>query len=58
MCLHDRYFDAFSGAAGWIESVTTECREKLRTGEIDASSLDVPGICARKSLSRFAARDH
>jgi hypothetical protein len=29
MCLHDRYFDAFGGRAGWIESVTAECREKL-----------------------------
>ena len=29
MCLHDRYFDAFGGPAGWIESVTAECREKL-----------------------------
>jgi hypothetical protein len=25
----DRYFDAFGGPAGWIESVTAECREKL-----------------------------
>ncbi|MDD2676486.1 MAG: nucleotidyl transferase AbiEii/AbiGii toxin family protein [Methylacidiphilaceae bacterium] len=29
LCLHDRYFDAFGGAAAWIESVTAECREKL-----------------------------
>jgi hypothetical protein len=29
MCLHDRHFDAFGGPAGWIESVTAECREKL-----------------------------
>jgi len=29
MCLHDRYFDAFGGPTGWIESVTAECREKL-----------------------------
>ncbi|MGH7120100.1 MAG: nucleotidyl transferase AbiEii/AbiGii toxin family protein [Acetobacteraceae bacterium] len=29
MCLHDRYFDLFGGPAGWIESVTAECREKL-----------------------------
>jgi hypothetical protein len=29
MCLHHRYFDAFGGPAGWIESVTAECREKL-----------------------------
>jgi hypothetical protein len=29
MCLHDRYFDSFGGPAVWIESVTTECREKL-----------------------------
>jgi hypothetical protein len=29
MCLHDRYFEAFGGPAGWIESVTAECREKL-----------------------------
>ena len=29
MCLHDRYFDAFGGPAGWIENVTAECREKL-----------------------------
>jgi hypothetical protein len=29
MCLHDRYFDAFGGPAGWIESVTADCREKL-----------------------------
>lgn len=29
MCLHDRYFDLFGGAAGWIESVTAKCREKL-----------------------------
>ena len=29
MCLHDRYFDAFSGPVGWIQSVTAECREKL-----------------------------
>ena len=28
-CLHDRYFDAFGGPAGWIECVTAECREKL-----------------------------
>jgi Nucleotidyl transferase AbiEii toxin, Type IV TA system len=30
MCLHDRYFDAFGGPGGWIETVTAECREKLR----------------------------
>jgi hypothetical protein len=29
MCLHDRFFDAFGRPAGWIESVTAECREKL-----------------------------
>jgi len=29
MCLHDRYFDSFGGPAGWIESVTAECREKF-----------------------------
>ena len=29
MCLHDRYFDAFGGPTGWIESVTAECRKKL-----------------------------
>ena len=29
MCLHDRYFDSFGGPAGWIESVTAECRKKL-----------------------------
>jgi Nucleotidyl transferase AbiEii toxin, Type IV TA system len=29
MCLHDRYFDAFGGPAGWVESVTAECRQKL-----------------------------
>jgi len=29
MCLHDRYFEAFGGPAGWIESVTVECRERL-----------------------------
>lgn len=29
MCLHDRYFDAFGGPAGWIERVTAECRQEL-----------------------------
>jgi predicted transcriptional regulator of viral defense system len=31
ICMHDRYFDAFGGPVGWIESVTAECREKART---------------------------
>jgi Nucleotidyl transferase AbiEii toxin, Type IV TA system len=32
MCLHDRYFDPFGGPAGWIETVTAECRGVFSDG--------------------------
>jgi hypothetical protein len=53
MCLHDRYSDAFGGPAGWIESVTAECREKLAPlFSANGRREGVSGCCAGAGRDR------